>query len=110
VLQEPEYFHRHYRRLIAQELEPKGLIPLHTLLDLEEYPADRVSLFYGQSFSLVEFLVSLEDLETFLAFLQSLSRRGGEIEKPLRRYYDIAGVQALESRWTAWFQRQNRGG
>ena len=73
------------------------------------YPEDNVSLFYAQSFSLVEFLVGEKDIETFVRLLQSISSSGMTLEAALGRHYDLRGVTALENRWRSWLESGFRG-
>lgn len=105
VLEEPEYFHRHCRDLVARELAGRAAIPTRDLVRAEEYPRDRPEAFYAQSFSLVEFLVEQEGLGAFVEFVKDLSRRGADFEDALKRRYKIAGLTALENRWLGWFER-----
>lgn len=108
VTRESAYFRQHVLRSAATEMARRNLIPVQDLIAFEEYPSDRIELFYAQSMSLVEFLLSLKGTETFLGFLQAMSRPRPEIDRELKRFYDISGQRALESRWVAWLERSLR--
>jgi tetratricopeptide (TPR) repeat protein len=108
ILREPSHFHRHYRRLLIQETAQRTLVPVKSVVSLTTYPESDIGLFYAQSFSLVEFLLSLEDLDTFLSLVKALSDEGADFDATLRRFYGLRGRLALENRWLGWFERENR--
>jgi len=104
ISREPAHFHAYYRRLLAHAAASKMLLPVKDIIARSTYPEDRVELFYAQSFSLVEFLISLEDLETFLRFLKAVSEPGAEWEVVLPRFYDLPGKLAFSNRWLGWLE------
>jgi tetratricopeptide (TPR) repeat protein len=104
VLREPAHFHQYYRKVLIQEAARKTLLPLRVLIARQSYPEDRVDAFYGQSFSLTQFLVSLEGLPTFIHFVKAISVPNPAFDTSLRKYYGILGVDALENRWRSWFE------
>ncbi len=104
VLREPSHFHQFYRRIIRQEAARQTLLPAKTVIGRTDYPSDRVEVYYGQCFSLTEFLVSLEGLGTFVGFVKDISGSNPSLDSSLRRHYGIAGVTALENRWWSWFE------
>jgi tetratricopeptide (TPR) repeat protein len=108
ILREPEHFHRHYRRLLLQEAARRTLLPIQDVVELATYPDARVGTFYAQSFSLVEFLLSLENLDTFLSFVKALSDREASFDETIRKYYGLRGRVALENRWLGWFENENK--
>jgi tetratricopeptide (TPR) repeat protein len=108
ILREPPHFHRHYRRLLAQEVARRALLPVKDVVDVAAYPDARVAVFYAQSFSLVEFLLSLEDMDTFLSLVKALSDEGADFDATIRKHYGLRGRLALENRWLGWFERENR--
>jgi len=108
VLNEPDYFHRHYNRILQQEMARKTLIPVRDLVKRATYPAENVECFYGQCYSLVEFLVSLEGLQNFLTFVKDSSGARQDLESSLRRFYGLASLLALENRWLGWFEYSRR--
>ncbi len=106
ILVEPTYSHRFYHRRVGQALVGKELIPFSELTSRRKYPDQNVHLFYGQSHSLVEFLVSEKGLETFVKFVLSISKSGLKFDAALKRHYGLEGLRALENRWRAWFERR----
>jgi hypothetical protein len=70
------------------------------LLALETYPASgRWDAFYGQSVSLVQYLVEQDSPARFIDFVESAVEIG--YDAALRQTYQIDGVRALERQWTA---------
>ncbi len=70
------------------------------LLTLEDYPAaQRWGTFYGQSASIVEFLVAQKSPADFVKFVRLSLERG--YDKSLREVYEIDGIADLDRRWTA---------
>jgi hypothetical protein len=68
------------------------------LFTLAGYPgADRMGVFYGQSGSLVSYLVHRGSPEQFVKFLELALNDG--YDSALRRVYDIQGVVQLEQLW-----------
>ncbi len=68
------------------------------LLQLEQFKSpNQVPAFYGQSLSLVSFLVEQRDRATFVEFLELAQKRG--YDYALRETYGIDGVARLEMRW-----------
>lgn len=73
------------------------------LLALEGYPQpERHAAFYGQSASLVQYLVERGSPEQFVRFVRSGAAVG--YEQALRDTYRIDGVADLEHRWRQHFQ------
>jgi hypothetical protein len=69
------------------------------LLALDEYPrADRVGVFYGQSASLTEFLVSRQSPKLFIDFIQRANDDG--MDAALRECYGFASLSDLHRQWT----------
>lgn len=68
------------------------------LLRLGEYPAaHRWGAFYGQSASIVRFLVERQSPDEFVQFLETA--QGQHYDLALREHYGIDGVDALERTW-----------
>lgn len=68
------------------------------LLTLEDYPpAHRMTVFYAQSTSLVQFLAELGGHESIPRFLLAARERG--YDAALRTTYGLDGVRDLEERW-----------
>ncbi|HEX5446014.1 MAG TPA: hypothetical protein VFW87_19465 [Pirellulales bacterium] len=76
----------------------RGSFRLTELLAMEDYPSpDRHAAFYGQSASLVQYLVERGTPEQFVQFVQTGVERG--YEQALRDIYRLNGVAELEHRW-----------
>jgi len=68
------------------------------ILKLEEFTSPRqVAAFYGQSLSLVSFLVQREEPSRLLDFADATMEIG--YDRALRKYYGINGVNAFEQQW-----------
>jgi hypothetical protein len=68
------------------------------LLQLNQFTSPhQVPAFYGQSLSLVEFLVERDDSSKFVPFLELANEQG--YDRALREIYDIDGVVHLETLW-----------
>jgi hypothetical protein len=88
---------QHVRNLPAFRREGK-LFRLETLLKLEDYPdAERITPFYAQSVSLVEFLVAKKGAVTLTRFIRD-GLEGG-YEKALTTHYGFATFAELEQEW-----------
>ena len=75
------------------------------LLSLEGYPRpEQQAAFYGQSASIVRYLVERESPERFVKFVRSAAKQG--YEQALRDEYSIGGVRELETRWARYAQRE----
>lgn len=68
------------------------------LISMTEYPAsDRRDAFYGQSASLVAYLIERDSPARFLEFLQSGQERG--FQRALADVYGMHSVSELDARW-----------
>lgn len=69
------------------------------LLALEDYPpgAERQRVFYGQSATLVRWLIGRKDALTFIRFLESCPEHG--LEPALERHYGLRSIGELERAW-----------
>jgi hypothetical protein len=96
VLTEPAEKRELHRRNLAR---CKGeLFAVQELMQLPDYPpARRISAFYAQSVSLVDYLCALRGPQTFAQFLRDGLREG--YEPALRRHYNIQGFADLQGRW-----------
>jgi tetratricopeptide (TPR) repeat protein len=108
VFSEPNYVHRFYNKVLYQAAARKALTPVKELVLSTAYPDNNVALFYGQSYSLTEFLIGLEGMRDFVAFVKALVQPNGSLQSSLRRYYGIASVEALANRWLGWFEGGRR--
>jgi hypothetical protein len=74
------------------------------LLALAEYPLDdRLGIFYGQSLSVVEFLVDRGGRQRFVTFVQLAMRDG--YDAALRGTYGIRDVPELDALWLTHLHR-----
>ena len=73
-------------------------MPLFELLTLEQFnSANQMPAFYGQSASLVRFLIKFRTPADFSAFLKHAASYG--YDAALRSTYGINGIADLERRW-----------
>lgn len=88
---------RHFRDLwLAQSQQAS--FRLAELFALDGYPSpDRQAAFYGQSASLVQYLVERGTPEQFVQFVRTGA--AGGYEQALRDIYRLNGVSDLERRW-----------
>ncbi len=92
------------RRLHKQEMRGaianRSAFRVVELLTLDDYPAaNRWGTFYGQSVSVVEYLVTQKSPAEFLEFVQLAMDNG--YEASLRKVYGISGIAELERDWNA---------
>ncbi|QJW96014.1 hypothetical protein [Frigoriglobus tundricola] len=92
----PEEIGRYTRTLTrcAREGEVR---PLAALFDLNDFPADKITGFYCQSASVVEYLIKLKGERNFKIFLSDAQRYG--TSRALERQYGIEGTPALDAAW-----------
>jgi hypothetical protein len=97
VLTEPAGKRDLHRRNLAK---CKGeLFSVRELMQLPDYPpARRISAFYAQSVSLVDYLCGLSGPQVFAQFLRDGLREG--YEPALRRHYSMEGFADLQNRWS----------
>ena len=100
VLTEPrDRVERHLRNL-PRYREAGQLFSVRQLLAIEDWPeAHRISAFYAQSVSLVDYLCQLRGPQAFTQFLDESGRRG--YEAALKRHYGLQDFADLERRWLA---------
>lgn len=71
---------------------------INDLLEMDQLRSScHVPAFYGQSLSLVQFLVERDEPSKFVPFLELAMERG--YDRALREVYDIDGVAHLETLW-----------
>ena len=106
VLTEPtEKVEQHRRNLSRCAGE---LFALDELMKMQEYPqARKISAFYAQSVSLVNYLCGLRDARTFAQFMNDGLRDG--YESALRRHYGIQSFTELQGRWSQHVAADLRG-
>jgi len=91
---------QHFHEADFKEAQRRGLAwTASELVAMEEYPADtaRQRIFYGQSASLVRWLVARRDAATFIRFLDDAADVG--MEAALSRHYGIDSLASVSSAW-----------
>ncbi len=92
-----------HRTDLTRAVAAKREFRVHELITMGDYPpSNRWATFYGQSASLVRFLVDQAGAERFVQFAELASRVG--YETALKRTYHF-GVAELERRWQASLAR-----
>lgn len=98
ILVEPAEKQRRRREALERGLADKKGFTARELTGLIDYPAsDRREAFYGQSASLVSFLMERESPEKFLEFLE-IAATGNRLAA-LKEVYGFSDWQALEAAW-----------
>lgn len=106
ILADPADKQGEHLRDLKHALATRDEFRVPELITLADYPqAHRWGAFYGQSASLVKFLVNQGGHERFVRFVELALERG--YEKGLRQIYDF-GVADLERRWHAELAAQAR--
>lgn len=83
----------------------RSTLRLVELLALDGYPRpEQQAAFYGQSASIVRYLVERDGPEQFVRFVRGAAQRG--YEQALREDYRINGIQELELHWAQYVQRE----
>lgn len=91
---------RLHHRDCQYALHADTAIPLSELLRLEQCSSyEQTAAFYGQSLSLVGYLVQCETPKRFLALVELAHEKG--IDHALRETYGIDNLALLERRWRA---------
>jgi hypothetical protein len=87
-----------HRRDLHQALRTKTTMPLQKLFSTGNYPTSwQRAVFYGQSLSLVEYLVLLDTPQQFVRFVGLAMDTGHD--RALKAIYGINGLGDLERRW-----------
>jgi len=99
VYHEPDFKKVYYRRALELAAKQKRLIRLEKLIAARDYPGpEELDLFYGQSLSLVTFLIKKRGFELFLAFLEAVQKNPGDW-RVWKRYYRFNSPEHLENSW-----------
>lgn len=80
---------------------------LAQLMEMKEFPAEKITGFYCESVSLTDFLIHLRGEHDFTIFLRDCQRYGAS--QALKRQYGIDGVPALEAAWKRSALEVSRG-
>lgn len=87
-----------YVRAVPKLIQDKKLINMRDLLNMADFPeASKITPYYVESVSLVEFLVRLKGARAFALYLREAPRRG--YEEALQRHYGIKDATELQERW-----------
>jgi hypothetical protein len=98
VLSGPASEASRYLRAAPRLAQERQLQTVRDLLRAAEFPdAGRITAFYVQSVSLVDYLVRLKGPKAFMLYLREAPRRG--YEEALQRHYGIKDANELQERW-----------
>lgn len=98
ILADPLAKQGRHQQDLAESHENNTGFSTGELLATSSYPRpDRIGVFYAQSASLVRFLVSQENPERFVEFLEQASLQG--YDAALRKCYGVDGVVELDRKW-----------
>jgi len=87
-----------YLRTMPRLQQEKKLLAVRDLLKMPDFPeAERITAFYVESVSLVDYLVRLKGARAFALYLREAPRRG--YEEALDRHYGIKDAADLHDRW-----------
>ncbi len=98
ILAQPSGEVSRYLRTVPRIVQEKKIFNVHDLLLMAEFPeADKITAFYVESVSLVDYLVRLKGAKAFALYLREAPRRG--YEEALARHYGIKDAAELQERW-----------
>jgi len=98
VLSEPRGRIDRYVQTLHNCRQRGQLMPLEKLLAKADYPdAASVTVFFVESVSVVDYLVSVNGPRTFMDFVRD-TQRGG-VDPALKKHYQCANVAELQARW-----------
>lgn len=98
VLSEPRGRIDRYVQTLHNCRQRGQLLPLNKLLATADYPeAASVTVFFVESVSVVDYLVSVNGPRTFVDFLREAQR--GNVDAALKKHYQCANVGELQARW-----------
>ncbi|HYV36250.1 MAG TPA: hypothetical protein VE988_11135 [Gemmataceae bacterium] len=99
VLTEPNEKVQQHRKNLGKALQSRDLIPLSSLLQMDNYPApEKISTFYAQSVALVDFLAKQKGPVVLTQFIRE-GLQGG-YEPALRKHYGFQSISELQDRFT----------
>jgi len=98
ILAEPKAQVARYTRKLQACRQTGELFNVAQLMQLQGWPDHaRITPFFAQSVSLVEYLIALKGPREFVAYLNYAGRYG--YEEALRRIYQIPSLAELQRRW-----------
>lgn len=97
-----------YTRTLARCARDSEWFTLGQLMELKDFPAEKITGFYCQSVSLTDYLIRAAGSErNFTIFLRDCQRYG--TPQALKRQFSIDGPQALEAAWKRTALENARG-
>jgi hypothetical protein len=98
MLAMPEAEIARYRRALPKLAQDRKLFAVRDFLKMADFPdAERITPFYVESVSLVDYLVRLKGAKAFALYLREAPRRG--YEEALQRHYGFKDAAELQERW-----------
>jgi hypothetical protein len=98
VLSEPPTSVARYLRGVARCRDDGRFIPVNDLVRMNDYPeAAKITPFFVESVSLVDYLVRMKGARTFVLFVRQAQRYG--FERALQSQYEIRNLAELQDRW-----------
>jgi hypothetical protein len=98
VLSEPQSRLDRFARTLNSNRRQGRLVPLDRLFGKDDYPeAALITVFYVESVSVVDFLVTEKGPQEFVQFVHDVAKTG--LEAALQKHYDCRGVAMLQERW-----------
>lgn len=98
TLADPAEKRRRHRDDLDYALQTETQMPLIRLLALEQVrSSEELAVFYGQSLSVVQFLVQRRGRDEFVRFVRAALDRG--YDRALRETYEIDGIAHLQRLW-----------
>lgn len=95
-----------HRQAVQRAIDANRIPRVMELLLRSDYPAsEALSVFYGQSLSLVEFLLQLDEPQRVLEFAELGTQRG--YAHAVRQVYAMRDMAELERRWLASVRQQS---
>ncbi len=98
VLEEPPFKTRYYENLVRTRVKAGGHIPLSKLFAMTDYPNEEaIRLFYGESHSVVKFLIARYGRPALVRYCQQLG--GKEAKTALQDVFGYREPADLEAVW-----------
>lgn len=106
MLNEPDFRQRSRMRIVRNAFNKGEAFSLQDLVSLNSYPEDdkKVSIFYGQSFSVAKYLLDKGGAAKLKRFSENLSRG---VPRALAIVYSIRSVSDFEKEWQSYVRKQN---
>ncbi|MBF0479847.1 MAG: hypothetical protein HQL26_10225 [Candidatus Omnitrophica bacterium] len=96
-------------RIFPKIIKIQGYIPIQVLQKMDVYretDKNAVAIFYGQSLSMVDFMIKIYGADQFAYFCRQL-RDGGSFEESLRRAYPaFSSLEEFEKKWLRYMKNK----